>query len=117
MKMHKGHRVPLSKAALALLKAQPRDSEHVFPGAKDGKPLSGMAMLMVLRRMKRADITAHGFRSSFRDWCAETGRPRELAEAALAHIVGGVEGSYFRSDLFAQRRELMEQWARFVCGR
>ena len=56
----------------------------------------------------------HGFRSAFRDWCAETGKPREIAEAALAHTVGGVEGAYFLSDLFARRRALMEQWAAFL---
>jgi len=58
--------------------------------------------------------TVHGFRSAFRDWCAETGKPREIAEAALAHTVGGVEGAYFRSDLFARRRVVMEQWAVFL---
>ena len=65
--------------------------------------------------MKLAErATVHGFRSSFRDWCAETNEPRELAEAALAHVVGGVEGAYFRSDLLARRRRLMGQWAAFV---
>ena len=58
----------------------------------------------------------HGFRSSFRDWCAEMGKSRELAEAALAHTVGGVEGAYFRSDLIKQRRRLMEDWARYLTG-
>ena len=58
----------------------------------------------------------HGFRSSFRDWCADTGKPREIAEAALAHTVGGVEGAYFRSDLFQRRRRLMDQWAQYVIG-
>ena len=56
------------------------------------------------------------FRSSFRDWCAETGKQREVAEAALAHTVGGVEGAYFRSDLFERRRKLMRSWARFLSG-
>ena len=56
-------------------------------------------------------VTIHGFRSSLRDWCGENGKPRELAEAALAHAVGGVEGAYFRSDLLEQRRELMQAWA------
>ena len=58
--------------------------------------------------------TVHGFRSSFRDWCGETGEPREIAEAALAHTVGGVEGAYFRSDLFQRRQRLMDQWASYV---
>ena len=60
--------------------------------------------------------TIHGLRSSFRDWCAETGKPRELAEAALAHTVGGVEGAYFRSDLLDRRRALMAEWARYLAG-
>ena len=58
----------------------------------------------------------HGFRSSFRDWCAETGKAREVAEAALAHTVGGVEGAYFRSDLFERRRLVMQGWADFLTG-
>ena len=58
----------------------------------------------------------HGMRSSFRDWAAETGQPREIAEAALAHTVGGVEGAYFRSDLFAKRRRLMDRWAGYLAG-
>ena len=58
----------------------------------------------------------HGFRSSFRDWCADTGKPREIAEAALAHTVGGVEGAYFRSDLFARRRRVMADWAAYLTG-
>ena len=60
--------------------------------------------------------TIHGFRSSFRDWCAESGKPRELAEAALAYTVGGVEGAYFRSDLLDRRRALMAEWARYLAG-
>jgi integrase len=117
MKMRSPHRVPLAKQALALIKAMPREDQYVFAGAKAGRPLSGMALLMTLRRMQRIDITAHGFRSSFRDWCAENGKPKELAEAALAHVRHGVEGAYFRSDLIERRRELMAEWARFVCGR
>ena len=61
--------------------------------------------------------TVHGLRSTFRDWCAETGKPREIAEAALAHVVPGVEGAYFRSDLFERRRRLMDQWAAYVSRR
>ena len=69
----------------------------------------------VLRDSGLADrATVHGFRSSFRDWCAETGKPRELAEAALAHVVAGVEGAYFRSDLFERRRQLMADWALYL---
>ena len=61
-----------------------------------------------------AGATVHGFRRSFRDWCAETGKDRATAEAALAHVVGGTEGAYFRSDLFAKRRRLMDAWAAFL---
>ena len=76
-----------------------------------------MALTKVLRDTGLAErATVHGFRSSFRDWCGETGKPRETAEAALAHTVGGVEGSYFRSDLFDRRRRLMDQWAMFLTG-
>ena len=76
-----------------------------------------MSLTKVLRDTGLAErATVHGFRSSFRDWCAETGKPRELAEAALSHVVGGVEGAYFRSDLFERRRRLMNQWGAFVAG-
>ena len=76
-----------------------------------------MSLTKLLRDRGLADrATVHGFRSAFRDWCAETGKPREIAEVALAHTVGGVEGAYFRSDLLARRRLLMDQWATFVTG-
>jgi integrase len=80
-----------------------------------GRPLSIMAMTMTLRRMKRGDLTVHGFRSTFRDWCGEaTSTAREVAEAALAHAVADkTEAAYARGDLFAKRRELMDRWARF----
>ena len=123
MRMKNGtkHRVPLSNAALAVLE-QVRmlndESDLIFPSPrKPGHPLNDMAMTKLLRDVKLAErATVHGFRSSFRDWCAETGKPRELAEAALAHTVGGVEGAYFRSDLMEQRRRLMEDWARYLTG-
>ncbi len=84
---------------------------------KRGRPLSDMALTMVLRDVDLAErCTVHGFRSSFRDWCAETAKSREIAEAALAHTVAGVEGAYFRSDLFERRRRLMDQWAAFLAG-
>jgi integrase len=115
MKGHRPHRVPLVPAMLAILKAQEgSDMELIFPGAKPGKPLSDMAMLTLLRRMNRDDITVHGFRSTFRDWAAEkTDYPREVAEMALAHTVGSaVENAYRRSDLFEKRRQLMGEWAK-----
>ena len=81
-----------------------------------GRSISDMAMLMTLRRMGRSDLTAHGFRSSFRDWAAErTGFPAEVAEMALAHTVSDkVEAAYRRGDLFQKRRQLADAWSRFL---
>ncbi len=128
MKAGREHRVPLSDAALAVLdKARPlalmRDgaadpAAPVFPGPRRALPLSNMVLLMLLRRMKRADLTAHGFRSTFSDWAAErTAYPRETVEMALAHTVENkVERAYRRGDLFDKRRQLMDAWARFCEG-
>lgn len=117
MKGGREHRVPLCDAAMAIIErmAAIRSGEHVFPGAKANRPLSNMALLMLLRRMARADLTAHGFRSTFRDWAAErTGFPAEVAEMALAHAVGDkVEAAYRRGDLFQKRRQLTDAWAKF----
>jgi integrase len=117
MKAGREHRVPLSAAAVAVLEEmmEVRESDFVFPGGKRGKPLSNMAMLAFLKRMDRGDLTAHGFRSSFRDWAAErTSFPHEVAEMALAHTVGDkVEAAYRRGDLLQKRRQIMEAWARF----
>jgi integrase len=117
MKAGKEYRVPLSAPALAALDelAKVREGEFVFPGGRHGRPISNMAMLMTLRRMKRDDLTAHGFRSSFRDWAAErTTFPAEVAEMALAHTVSDkVEAAYRRGDLFQTRRQLAEAWAKF----
>ncbi|MEG3617311.1 integrase arm-type DNA-binding domain-containing protein [Magnetovibrio sp. PR-2] len=111
------HRVPLSSGAVSLLEKlqRERSSDYVFPGSKEGKPLSNMAMKMVLRRMGRDDLTVHGFRSTFRDWAADaTDAPREVAEAALAHtLTSKVEAAYMRSDLFEKRRGLMKGWCTF----
>jgi integrase len=120
MKAGREHRVPLAPAAIAVLrdmrKANPK-SDWVFPGSGKGETLSTMAMLMTLRRMKRTAITAHGFRSTFRDWAAEqTAFSRETAEAALAHSIGDrTEAAYRRGDALEKRRKLMEAWARY-CG-
>ena len=121
MKGGREHRVPLSDAArdvLAQAKGLKDESGLVFPSpTRTGRPLSNMALTKILRDQGLADrATVHGFRSAFRDWCAETGKPREIAEAALAHTVGGVEGAYFRSDLYARRCVLMDQWAAFLTG-
>jgi integrase len=121
MKAGKQHRAPLSPRALAILekmqKVRPagKADAFVFPGGKRGKPLSNMAFLMLLRRMKRGELTAHGFRSSFRVWAAErTNFPAEVAEMALAHTVSDkTVAAYNRSDLFERRRRLMQQWATF----
>ena len=118
MKAGREHRVPLSAGALAVLRGLlPMNSDggdgYVFPGQKKGKPLSSMAMLMLLRRMDRADLTAHGFRSTFRDWTEEaTSTPHAVAEAALAHTIGNkVEAAYRRGDLYQKRAALMQEWA------
>ncbi len=116
MKAQKEHRVPLSSHALELLRQVPRLNEWVFPGAK-GRPLSDMSLTGVLRRMGRHDITVHGFRSTFRDWCSESlanSFPREVAEHALAHsLPDKVEAAYRRGDLFDKRVLLMTAWANY----
>jgi integrase len=108
------HRVPLADRALAILEEAKagRTSDYVFPGRRPGRPLSGMAFEMLLRRVK-SPYTAHGFRSSFRDWAGnETHFPRELAE--LAHVIGDkAEQVYRRSDALARRRELMDAWSNY----
>src|SRR5262249_37143861 len=87
----------------------------VFPGRKPRAPLSNMAFLMLMRRMGRGDLTAHGFRATFKTWSSErTAVQNEIAEAALAHVIGDkVEQAYRRGDLFEKRRRLMQQWATF----
>ncbi|MDI6798223.1 MAG: integrase arm-type DNA-binding domain-containing protein [Desulfatibacillaceae bacterium] len=118
MKAGKQHRVPLSKQAMELLKALPKfqESDFVFPAARGGA-LSDMALSMVCRRMK-IEAVPHGFRATFRNWCAEsTNYPREIAELSLAHAIKTkTEAAYFRSDLLEKRRPLMAAWADF-CDR
>jgi integrase len=122
MKAGKEHRVPLSSRAVKILEAIYTGSSaadgFVFPGNKAKKPLSNMAFLMLLRRMKNAGMTAHGLRSSFRDWCAErTNFPSEVAEMALAHAVGSkVEAAYRRGDLYGKRQQLMDHLATFCAS-
>lgn len=117
MKMKVEHRVPLSEEAVRIVQdAMTRAKDGwLFPGYKPGKPLSNMAMLLLLRRMDRADITVHGFRSTFRDWVADcTDYPNELAEKALAHTVKSeTERAYRRRDMLERRRQMMEDWARY----
>jgi integrase len=140
MKAGKEHRVPLSEPALAVLEeaAKLRQGKGadgpIFPGGNGGKStkgLSNLAMLMLIRRMNKTDgapppwrdetgepIVPHGFRSTFRDWCADaTAHPNHVAEQALAHAISSaVEASYRRGDLFEKRRRLMDDWGAF-CGR
>jgi len=121
MKAHREHRVPLSARALAILdemqtaRQSAADDAFVFPGRKIGMPLSNMAFLMLLRRMGRGDLTAHGFRATFKTWASErTSFQNEIVEASLAHVIGDkVEQAYRRGDLFEKRRRLMDAWAKF----
>lgn len=115
MKAARQHRVPLSSAAIQLLRSQPRflGNSYVFPGAKRGKPLSNMAMLEVLRGMDGGTgFTVHGFRSSFRDWITDTTlHSNEIAETALAHVIGNkTEAAYRRGEAIERRATLMQQW-------
>jgi integrase len=117
MKAGKEHRVPLSEVSASILEAMQkvREGDYVFPGGKARRPLSNMAFLMLLRRVGRGDLTAHGFRSTFSDWCSErTNFAAEVREMALAHSASDkVEAAYRRSDLFQKRRQLAEAWSKF----
>jgi integrase len=122
MKAHREHRVPLSPRALAILSEMQAahrsgdDGALVFPSRKREKPLSNMAFLMLLRRVGRGDLTTHGFRATFKTWASErTLFQREIIEVALAHLMSGdkTEEAYWRGDLLAKRRRLMEAWAAF----
>jgi integrase len=117
MKARRAHRVPLSEPAMAIIRmmANGRTSEMVFPGL-GGRQMSPNTLLQVLKRAKRNDVTVHGFRSTFRQWCAEqTDTAREVAEAALAHTnQDRVEAAYQRSDLLAKRASLMKKWSMHV---
>lgn len=124
MKAGKEHRVPLSDAAVQVLRDQPRVAKNpfVFPGMKPRAPLSNMAMLAQMRRLgfgpkgDRGPYVPHGFRSSFRDWAGEvSGLPRDVAEMALAHVIESkTEAAYRRGDLFEKRRAMMQEWASYA---
>jgi integrase len=108
------HRKPLPTAALVILnEMKERGGSYIFPGQRNDRPLSNMAMLTLLKRMQRSDMTVHGFRTSFRVWAAEqTDTPREIAEMCLAHdISSDVERAYSRTDYFQKRSKLMVKWA------
>jgi integrase len=123
MKAGREHRVPLSKRAVEILKqmadlrTDAKPDAFIFPGQRRGRPLSTMAMDMLLRRLG-VDVTVHGFRSTFRDWAGERSTfPREVAEAALAHIVGDeTERAYRRGDALEKRRRLMDAWASYCAA-
>ena len=118
-KTGRAHRVPLSTGARSVLR-RARECGHgegfVFSGTRPGRPLSDVALSRLLRQLEIGAVP-HGFRSSFRDWCSETGVAREVAEACLAHVVKNrVEAAYARSDLLERRREVMEAWSTYLAG-
>ena len=114
------HIIPLTSSVITVLElaALFRSSDYVFPGAREGRPLSNMSMTMLMRRMGVENATVHGFRSSFRDWCGDhTQYPREIAEAALAHKIGNkVEQAYRRRSALEKRGELMAEWSAYCEG-
>lgn len=117
-KTNTAHRVPLSTAAVSLLKSLPTDrrpNDVVFPGIRPNEPLSNGSMLRVLDRMSHGDLTVHGFRASFKTWASEcTNFGRDVVEAALAHAISDkLEAAYRRGDFFEKRRRLMHAWAEF----
>jgi integrase len=120
MKAHRDHRVPLPQQCLKMLtlaKESAGSSVYVFPCRNSSRPLSNMALLMLMRRMEET-VTVHGFRSAFRDWAAErTHFSREVCELALAHTIKNkAEAAYRRGDLLEKRRALMDAWAELVTG-
>ena len=120
MKADKEHRVPLSDGTIAILEQMQviRQSDYVFPGRLEGRPIGDNTIWRLAKEAAGSDITIHGLRSSFRDWAAErTSFPREVAEMALAHAIpNAVEAAYRRGDLFEKRRRLMDAWATY-CSR
>ena len=136
MKAKREHWVPLSAQAVELIKALPKidGNPYLFPGDRDRKPLSDMTLTAVTRRMNESDdedappkwidpkcgdaIVPHGFRSTFRDWCAEVGHyPRELAEHALAHsLPSRVEAAYHRGTMLERRAPMMQAWGNYIDG-
>jgi integrase len=121
MKAGRDHRVPLSPAAMAILERQAafRENDFVFPGRVSGQPIRIDAPMKPIEKLGlKGKVTAHGFRSAFRDWAAEqTNFAREIAEASLAHTVGdATERAYQRSDFIAKRRQLMEAWGRYCAA-
>jgi integrase len=120
MKSDAEHHVPLSDRPIEILEgmAAIRHDEWIFPGGKTGRPIGHEAMLRVLDTLGRGDVTVHGFRSTFRDFCGDkTTFPCEIAEAALAHAIGSkAEQAYRRGSALEKRRQLMQAWARFCAS-
>jgi integrase len=120
MKAGKEHAVPLSDAAVAILRDQLRArgrNAHVFPGARPTKRLSINALGMAMKRLGAGEFTVHGFRAAFRSWCADQGVAFEVAEACLAHAPGNaVVQAYQRSAMLERRRPVMQAWARHLAG-
>jgi integrase len=117
MKRDREHKVPLSLAATAALKAmrEVQQSSYVFPGFKPKQPIGADALRELIKKLAGDDVTVHGLRSTFRDWAAErTSFPNEVVEMALAHAIpSAVEAAYRRGDLFEKRRRLMDAWSEF----
>src|SRR5262249_27035425 len=118
MKAGKPHRVPLSDRVVEILASLPREGEFIFVGARTSAVSNPHQLKRALQRTGYDNITVHGFRSTFRDWAAETtSTANHVVEQALAHAIGnGVEAAYRRGDLFEKRRQLMEEWSRY-CDR
>src|SRR5262249_43691696 len=117
MKMKQPHRVPLSDRSIEILKLakQFNDADIVFPGRYAGHALSNMAFLMALRRMGYEELTAHGFRATFKTWSEEkTEFDHLVIEASMAHAVKGIERHYLRTTFFGQRTKLMDTWSAFA---
>jgi integrase len=118
MKSGREHRVPLSRQTIALLYGLPRTSEYIFPGEQTGVRMANNLLRKLVGRLGHIGTTVHGFRSTFRDWAADTtSYPNHVVEMALAHTIGNaVESAYRRGDLFNKRRQLMEDWAAYCDG-
>lgn len=126
MKSKREHRIPLPDSAVQILNTLPHieGNPYLFPGSRQDKPLSNMALLQIMRGLgygvngNRGKYVPHGFRSSFRDWSGEVSSfPRDVAEMALAHVIENkVEAAYRRGDLFEKRRHMMQTWADYLGG-
>lgn len=118
MKAGREHSIPLSDRAAEIIASMPHCGDYIFPGAREGRPLSNMSMTQLMRGMGITDYRVHGFRSSFRDWAGDcTTVDREVIEHALAHkLPDKVEAAYRRSSALEKRRALMQAWAEFCAA-